>query len=292
MKIHSPSAHKRVQNRRSDFFFNYFTLGLDILFDARTQKVKKFILHTNYPGHYVFNIYHRCEFKLELNEDKWVCFFLSAVVWCNSTGFSWLSSSCSLFYFQNNEERKSASGCFSIFKVGEHQLTVESVWSSCGPASIIIHQLLQCVRLDLLLWIPRHHIWGEHTRLEVIDFTHKLTLNTVAAASRSWTTDILHRSHSIAIRMEHSRFSVSGPTVSIASTILLERFKTAHWVTRTWHDLDFKEPSSRSSAQFIHISFFFLLKIKIFPIQPLNSFTISRWVCVCWAKLNSKQPHN
>lgn len=69
MKIHSPSAHKRVQNRRSDFFFNYFTLGLDVLFDARTQKVKKFILHTNYPGHYVFNIYHRCEFKLELNED-------------------------------------------------------------------------------------------------------------------------------------------------------------------------------------------------------------------------------
>ncbi len=31
MKIHSPSAHKRVQNRRSDFFFNYFTLGLDIV---------------------------------------------------------------------------------------------------------------------------------------------------------------------------------------------------------------------------------------------------------------------
>lgn len=71
MKIHSPSAHKRVQNRRSDFFFNYFTLGLDVLFDARTQKAKKFILHTNFPGHYVFNIYNRCEFKLELNaEDK------------------------------------------------------------------------------------------------------------------------------------------------------------------------------------------------------------------------------
>lgn len=70
MKIHSPSAHKRVQNRRSDFFFNYFTLGLDILFDARTQKAKKFILHTNFPGHYNFNMYHRCEFKLELNADK------------------------------------------------------------------------------------------------------------------------------------------------------------------------------------------------------------------------------
>ncbi|CRK92996.1 CLUMA_CG006588, isoform A [Clunio marinus] len=70
MKIHSPSAHKRVQNRRSDYFFNYFTLGLDVLFDACTQKAKKFILHTNYPGHYNFNMYHRCEFKLELNGDK------------------------------------------------------------------------------------------------------------------------------------------------------------------------------------------------------------------------------
>ena len=28
----------------------------DILFDAQTQKVKKFVLHTNYPGHYNFNM--------------------------------------------------------------------------------------------------------------------------------------------------------------------------------------------------------------------------------------------
>lgn len=55
MKIHSPSAHKRAQ-RKSDFFFNYFTLGIDILFDARSQKAKKFILHTNFPGHYNFNM--------------------------------------------------------------------------------------------------------------------------------------------------------------------------------------------------------------------------------------------
>ncbi|KAI1235453.1 hypothetical protein IHE44_0002316 [Lamprotornis superbus] len=38
----------------------------DILFDANTHKVKKFVLHTNYPGHYNFNIYHRCEFKIPL----------------------------------------------------------------------------------------------------------------------------------------------------------------------------------------------------------------------------------
>ncbi|CAH0390282.1 unnamed protein product [Bemisia tabaci] len=66
MKIHSPNAHKRVTRRRSDFFFNYFSLGLDILFDAKSQKAKKFVLHTNYPGHYNFNMYHRCEFNLSL----------------------------------------------------------------------------------------------------------------------------------------------------------------------------------------------------------------------------------
>lgn len=66
MRIHSPHAHKRDKVRRSDFFYNYFTLGLDVLFDARTQCVKKFVLHTNYPGHYNFNMYHRCEFSLTL----------------------------------------------------------------------------------------------------------------------------------------------------------------------------------------------------------------------------------
>lgn len=28
MKIHSPNAHLRVMTKRSDYFFNYFTLGL------------------------------------------------------------------------------------------------------------------------------------------------------------------------------------------------------------------------------------------------------------------------
>lgn len=70
MKIHSPCANRRVQTKRSDFFFNYFTLGMDLLFDARTQRCKKIIMHTNYPGHYNFNMYHRCEFQLKLPADK------------------------------------------------------------------------------------------------------------------------------------------------------------------------------------------------------------------------------
>ncbi|MBN3292560.1 CP070 protein, partial [Polypterus senegalus] len=66
MKIHSPSPHKQVPSKCNDYFFNYFTLGVDILFDAITHLVKKFVLHTNFPGHYNFNIYHRCDFKIPL----------------------------------------------------------------------------------------------------------------------------------------------------------------------------------------------------------------------------------
>lgn len=81
MKIHSPNAHRKAAAQKSDYFYNYFTLGFvsgfliivlfvkispafnracflrkDILFDARTNCTKKFVLHTNYPGHYNFNM--------------------------------------------------------------------------------------------------------------------------------------------------------------------------------------------------------------------------------------------
>ncbi|XP_060533868.1 PHAF1 protein CG7083 [Cylas formicarius] len=67
MRIHAPNAHRRVTTNRSDYFFNYFTLGFDVLFDARSHLAKKFVLHTNYPGHYNFNMYMRCEFELPLD---------------------------------------------------------------------------------------------------------------------------------------------------------------------------------------------------------------------------------
>nr|CAG4638477.1 EOG090X06XP [Cyclestheria hislopi] len=66
MRIHSPQAHLRAPALFSDYFYNYFTLGLDVLFDGKHHRLKKFVLHTNYPGHYNFNMYHRCEFNLHL----------------------------------------------------------------------------------------------------------------------------------------------------------------------------------------------------------------------------------
>ncbi|XP_005092092.2 UPF0183 protein C16orf70 homolog [Aplysia californica] len=69
MKIHLPDAHRHIRARSADYFFNYFTMGVDFLFDAVTHTVKKFVLHTNYPGDYNFNIYCRCEFKLPITVE-------------------------------------------------------------------------------------------------------------------------------------------------------------------------------------------------------------------------------
>ncbi|KAI9354051.1 hypothetical protein DFJ73DRAFT_759498 [Zopfochytrium polystomum] len=38
-----------------DYIWNYFHLGCDVVFDGELHCVKKFVLHTNFPGHYDFN---------------------------------------------------------------------------------------------------------------------------------------------------------------------------------------------------------------------------------------------
>ncbi|ELT94845.1 hypothetical protein CAPTEDRAFT_124552 [Capitella teleta] len=71
MKIHAPDAHKSITSRCSDYFYNYITLGVDILFNASSHRVKKIVMHTNYPGHYDFNMYYRCQFHLSVCSDKY-----------------------------------------------------------------------------------------------------------------------------------------------------------------------------------------------------------------------------
>merc|ERR1712136_586076 len=64
MRIHSSGPQKTNPSVNCDYFYNYFTLGMDVLFDGYSHKVKKIILHTNHPGHYNFNIYYRSGFKI------------------------------------------------------------------------------------------------------------------------------------------------------------------------------------------------------------------------------------
>lgn len=52
MKIH---ARAYTGLGCADYFYNYFHLGVDFLFDVHTHVLKKIVLHTNIPGHRAFN---------------------------------------------------------------------------------------------------------------------------------------------------------------------------------------------------------------------------------------------
>lgn len=52
----------------SDYYYNYFHLGIDVLFDGRSHLVKKVILHTNPPTHELFSRYARCFFELSVRD--------------------------------------------------------------------------------------------------------------------------------------------------------------------------------------------------------------------------------
>ena len=104
MVIHSASDPHPRTTHCGDYFYNYFTRGLDILFDGQvfisffcskgylsmilfkylcawkywdnlilllqTHRIKKFILHTNYPGHADFNSYIKCNFVIQVSDCK------------------------------------------------------------------------------------------------------------------------------------------------------------------------------------------------------------------------------
>ncbi|RCH81945.1 hypothetical protein CU098_005605, partial [Rhizopus stolonifer] len=54
----------------TDYFFNYFHLGIDILMDGALHICKKIVLHGNVPGHYDFQRYKRCPFSMIFPRHK------------------------------------------------------------------------------------------------------------------------------------------------------------------------------------------------------------------------------
>ncbi|RUS30816.1 hypothetical protein BC938DRAFT_478921 [Jimgerdemannia flammicorona] len=63
-------ATERVDNeaveasQATDYFYNYFHFGIDVLFDGALHTCKKIVLHGNIPGHFDFQRYKRCPFRL------------------------------------------------------------------------------------------------------------------------------------------------------------------------------------------------------------------------------------
>ncbi|CAG8623001.1 4756_t:CDS:2, partial [Funneliformis caledonium] len=63
----SPNVEDRSRGGDAiDYFYNYFHLGFDVLFDGSTHRCKKIVLHGNVPGHFDFQRYKRCPYKILL----------------------------------------------------------------------------------------------------------------------------------------------------------------------------------------------------------------------------------
>ncbi|KAG6541426.1 hypothetical protein Mapa_017204 [Marchantia paleacea] len=69
MLIHSASDPRPRTALCEDYFYNYYNRGLDILFDGQHHRIKKFILHTNFPGHTDFNVYIKCNFFIHCSKE-------------------------------------------------------------------------------------------------------------------------------------------------------------------------------------------------------------------------------
>ncbi|EFA80378.1 UPF0183 family protein [Heterostelium album PN500] len=67
MKIHT---YQVEMTPAPDYFYNYFHLGIDVLFDSKRNTAKKYIFHTNFPTHYEFNLYSKCSFKILDNSNN------------------------------------------------------------------------------------------------------------------------------------------------------------------------------------------------------------------------------
>merc|ERR1719382_1124553 len=65
VRIHSASILPS-HSTGPDYYYNYFRLGFDVLFDGQTHLVKKVVLHTNPPTHELFSRYSRCFFQLPI----------------------------------------------------------------------------------------------------------------------------------------------------------------------------------------------------------------------------------
>lgn len=65
MKIHNVQGGGS-EVEEADYFYNYFKLGIDLLFDGAQHIVKKIILHGNFPGHFDFGRYNKCNYRIFL----------------------------------------------------------------------------------------------------------------------------------------------------------------------------------------------------------------------------------
>eukprot|EP01091_Cochliopodium_minus_P008833 TRINITY_DN2069_c0_g1_i1.p1 TRINITY_DN2069_c0_g1~~TRINITY_DN2069_c0_g1_i1.p1 ORF type:complete len:182 (-),score=57.76 TRINITY_DN2069_c0_g1_i1:12-557(-) len=69
MRIHHQFSSSESNNC---CLYNYFDLGIDILFDFENYHIISIILHTNLPSHSDFSLYSKCDFVVIFEPDETV----------------------------------------------------------------------------------------------------------------------------------------------------------------------------------------------------------------------------
>lgn len=71
LKIHTNQIDDENNDHPNaiDYFFNYFSLGIDIMFDGSTHTVQKIIMRTNFPGSKDFNVYKKCNYQIKIKNQ-------------------------------------------------------------------------------------------------------------------------------------------------------------------------------------------------------------------------------
>ena len=112
------SSYVYYKEENNEYFLNYFSLGLDLMFDSITNRVKKIILHCNNPYDSKFGIYTRCNFVLDINKNL----FLNK--YASKRKESEYSDESPKIEEANNSQ------CISVTETGKNALVLEHVEST------------------------------------------------------------------------------------------------------------------------------------------------------------------
>lgn len=131
MRIHSPNAHRKAA-RRSDFFFNYFTLGLvsdNFLMQVRLIK-KEIIIHWVFTGCTVW-------FKNPTFKKNCTPYKLSRTLQFQYVSSMWISSTIST-------RQVSELKVFSYFYI-----------TFCNS---LVKIVIDCHQMLVVWWMSHHHL--------------------------------------------------------------------------------------------------------------------------------------
>lgn len=86
------------------------------MLDLQTHKIKKFVLHTNYPGHADFNSYIKCNFMIYGSDCKF-CFH---VLLFHIKLVNWTDNHLFILHI--------AGGSFQEVKMSKNRITPSTKW--------------------------------------------------------------------------------------------------------------------------------------------------------------------